>query len=78
MDNLGVDVNGCVIENKRRNKGQFIADFKLAIRPEMTEFLNVYFYKGEPLCVPYIPACNPLPGYPVQTYESCNEACVVD
>lgn len=75
MDNLGADVNGCVIENKRRNKGQFIADFKLAIRPEYTEFLNAYFYKGEPLCVPYINTCSPDPGYPVQHYESANQAC---
>ena len=26
MDNLGAGENGCVVENKRRNKGQFIAD----------------------------------------------------
>ena len=32
MDNLGADVNGIAINNKRRNKGQFIADFQL-LRP---------------------------------------------
>ena len=75
MDNLGVDVNGCVIENKRRNKGMFIADFKLAIRPEYTEFINVFFHKREPLCVPEIDTCSPDPGYPVQSYDSANEGC---
>jgi hypothetical protein len=75
MDNLGADVNGCVIENKRRNKGQFIGDFKLAIRPQYTEFLDLYFHKREPACVIEIAPCNPDPGYPVQNYESKNTNC---
>jgi len=36
---------------------------------------NVFFYKGEPLCVPYINTCSPDPGYPGQVYNSANEAC---
>lgn len=75
MDNLGVDETGCVIENKRRNKGMFIADFKLAIRPEYTEFINVFFHKREPLCVPEVPTCSALPGYPIQLRDSCNAGC---
>jgi hypothetical protein len=75
MDNLGVDGNGCVVENKRRNKGQFIADFKLAIRPLYTEFLNVFFHRGEPFCLPEVSNCNPDQGYPTQTYDSCNTPC---
>lgn len=75
MDNLGVDVNGCVVENKRRNKGQFIADFKMAIRPLYTEFLNVFFHKREPFCVPQVGTCAADPGYPVQSYNSCNTSC---
>jgi len=75
MDNLGVDGNNCVVENKRRNKGQFIADFKLAIRPLYTEFLNVFFHRGEPFCLPEVPNCNTDPGYPTQTYNSCNTPC---
>lgn len=74
MDNLGADNTGCVIENKRRNKGQFIADFKLAIRPMYTEFANAFFYKREPLCVPEIDVCNPC-GYPSQVYNSCPDKC---
>lgn len=75
MDNLGADVNGCVIENKRRNKGQFIADFRLAIRPLYTEFLNGIFHKREPMCVPEVDICHPGNGYPTQIYNSCPEQC---
>jgi hypothetical protein len=75
MDNLGVDVNDCVIENKRRNKGQFIADFKLAIRPLYNEFINAFFHKREPVCIPCVDTCNADPGYPTQSYDSCNEGC---
>ena len=75
MDNLGTDINGCVIENKRRNKGQFIADFKLAIRPLYTEFINVFFHRREPMCMPEIRNCNTDPGYPTQDYDSCNQSC---
>lgn len=76
MDNLGADVNGCVIENKRRNKGQFINDFKQAIAPDHTEFGVLIFHKGEPSCVIEINTCNADPGYPVQKYGSANTTCV--
>jgi len=75
MDNLGADANGVPIENKRRNKGQFIADFKLAIRPQYTEYAEAIFYKREPACVIAIDTCATDPGYPTQTYDSCNENC---
>ena len=75
MDNLGTDVNGCVIENKRRNKGQFIADFKLAIAPAYTEFGTLIFHKREPACIIEITTCNADPGYPTQHYDSCNDGC---
>lgn len=77
MDNLGTDVNGCVIENKRRNKGQFIADFKYYLRPLNTEFCELIFHKREPACVIEIDTCNADPGYPAQTYNSKNDACPV-
>lgn len=75
MDNLGQDACGRVIENKRRNKGQFIADFKLAIRPQYTEFCEAWFYKREPACVVAVDTCASDPGYPTQSYDSCNSAC---
>jgi len=77
MDNLGTDVNGCVIENKRRNKGQFIADFLYYIRPLHTEFMESIFHKAEPMCVPEVDTCSPGPGYPEQSYSSENEPCPV-
>jgi hypothetical protein len=75
MDNLGVGPDGCVVENKRRNKGQFIADFKVGIRPLHTEFIVAFFHKREPMCVPEINTCNPDPGYSTQTYGSENDLC---
>lgn len=76
MDNLGADVNGCVIENKRRNKGQFIADFKQAIAPDHTEFGVLIFHKREQMCVAEITTCNADPGYPTQSYSSAGNSCV--
>jgi hypothetical protein len=70
MDNLGEDINGRAIENKRRNKGQFIADFQLAVRPMYTEFLELIFHKGEPQCIIEISPCAADPGYPAQVYSS--------
>jgi hypothetical protein len=70
MDNLGADVNGQPIENKRRNKGQFIADFKQAIRPQYTELSELIFHMREPACVVQIVPCSADPGYPAQTYTS--------
>ena len=78
MDNLGADADGNVIENKRRNKGGFIADFKQSIRPEHPEFAVTFFCKREPLCVPNVNTCNPSPGYPVQHISSCNDVCLND
>jgi hypothetical protein len=70
MDNLGADVNGQPIENKRRNKGQFIADFKQAVRPQYTELIIPIFHMREPACLITVAPCNPNPGYPAQNYES--------
>ena len=76
------DINGQPIENKRRNKGQFIADFKQATRPQYVELSELYFHKREPACVIEINTCNPDPGYPSQNYESdptgCDGKIIVD
>lgn len=74
-NNLGADVDGCVIENKRGNKGQFIADFKLAIRPMYTEFAEAIFHKRQRACITVCDVCEDDPGYPTQDYNSCNEPC---
>lgn len=75
MDNLGADINGNVIQNKRRNKGQFIADFKQAVAPNYTEFLTLIFHKREPSCIIQINTCNADPGYPTQSYSSADPNC---
>lgn len=78
MDNLGVGPDGCVVENKRRNKGQFIADFKLAIRPKYTEFAEAILHKRQPACIVTQDVCAADPGYPAQSYSSQNDICPED
>lgn len=76
MDNLGADpVTNLPIENKRRNKGQFIADFKQAIRPLYIEFEEAILHKAEPAYVIEIDTCAADPGYPTQTFDNCTDPC---
>ncbi len=79
MDNLtcGTDVNGnpIAVDNSRRNKGMFKADFNLAIRPLYTEYAMAIFHKGEPQCLYVVNTCNADPGYPTQSYASSNTTC---
>lgn len=75
MDNLGTTPDGCVIENKRRNKGQFIADFELAIEPNYVEFEELFFHMREPACVVLVSPCSSDPGHPTQYYNSANDPC---
>lgn len=63
------------IDNRRKNIGQFLADFLLAIRPNRTEFAEAYFHMAEPACVLEVAPCNDSPGYPEQTYSSSNTPC---
>lgn len=80
MNNLtcGTDVNGnpIAVDNSRRNKGKFIADFQYYIRPLHTEFLEAILHKREASCVPEIQTCAATPGYVTQSYGSCNESCL--
>lgn len=82
MDNLtcGLDVNGnpIAVDNARRNKGKFIADFELAIRPLHTEFAEAIFHKRAPACLVVQDTCGDDPGYPAQSYDSANDACPVE
>lgn len=75
MDNLGADRNGCVIENKRRNKGQFIADFDLSVKPLNVEWLELIFHLRQPACLTVVPICGSDPGYPAQNYDAENDPC---
>jgi hypothetical protein len=70
MHDLGADVNGVAIQNKRKNKGQFIADFLNYIRPLHYEFMEVFFFKAEQMPIPLIEPVTADPGYPQQFYGS--------
>jgi hypothetical protein len=79
MDNLtnGCDANGnpIAVDNARRNKGKFIADFWLWIRPLRTEFAQAIFHLGEPLCFTPVSPCVINSSYPAQNYSSANDLC---
>ena len=76
-DNLGADVNGVPIENKRRDAGQFIADFYNYAEPGNTEWLGVFLHKAEQMPVPNISPATASPGYPTQSYISELPICPV-
>jgi hypothetical protein len=77
MDNLGADENGCVIENKRRNKGQFIADFSFSTKAEHPEWEELVMHLREPVCVAELALCNTsyVPSYTTESSGSANALC---
>lgn len=83
MDNLtcgtAVDANGLVIpvavDNARRNKGKFIADFSFATKPEYPEFVEMILHLREQACVVEVPPCADTPTYVEQSYASHNDPC---
>lgn len=74
-NDLGADCNGRPIDNSRGNKGKFIADFRLAVKPQRDEWLVALFHKVDKPCVTIIDVCNSDPGYPAQDYNSANTPC---
>ena len=79
MNNLtcGLDVNGnpIAVDNSRRNKGKFIADWSFATQAEYPELAEAFFSLREPACIVDIPPCANDPGYPAQNYNSANSTC---
>lgn len=79
MDNLTCGLNAAgepiAVDNSRRNKGKFIADFELAIRPLHTEFAEAIFHKRAPACLVVQDTCGTDPGYASQSFDSANEPC---
>lgn len=75
MDNLGADANGCVIDNSRRNKGKFIADFSNAIQWLHPEWVTVILSLSKYACVVVAESCQEDPGYVYQNYSSANDLC---
>ena len=74
-NDLGADCNGRPIDNSRGNKGKFIADFQLAVKPEHDEWLELIMHKVDRPCITVIETCNGDPGYPAQDYNSANDPC---
>jgi hypothetical protein len=79
MDNLtcGLDVNSnpIAVDNARRNKGKFIADFAFATQAEYPELAEAFLSLREPACIVDIPTCAATP-YPYpQNYSSANDEC---
>ena len=83
MDNLTcgtfLDSNGVArpiaVDNARRNKGKFIADFSFATKAEHPEFAEAFFVLREQACIVDIPTCS-TPPYPLaQNYDSSNALC---
>jgi hypothetical protein len=79
MDNLtcGTDVNGnpIAVDNSRRNKGKFIADFSYATKAEYPELAEVFLHLREPACVVDVPTCASAPYPNPQSYNSANALC---
>jgi Ni,Fe-hydrogenase III small subunit len=74
-NDLGADCSGKPIDNSRGNKGKFIADFQLAVKPEHPEWLEAIFHR---LCVPQaliIAGCTADPGDLTQNYNSADPVC---
>lgn len=75
MDNLGADSNGCVIDNSRRNKGKFIADFAFATKAERPEWAVAIVHRRFQPCVADVAPCAAAPGYVAINCSSANDPC---
>jgi hypothetical protein len=74
---LGADCAGKPIDNSRGNKGKFIADFQLAVKPEHPEWLEAIFHKVNGACPVIIAGCAADPGDLAQNYNSADPVCGV-
>lgn len=74
-NDLGADRNGRAIDNSRKNKGKFIADFDLAVRPDFPEYIDLFFHIVDKDAVTIIGPSNTYPGYPDQSYLMNNSVC---
>ena len=75
MDNLGADELGRPIDNIDRNKGMFVATWKLAIKPVHPEFTQAFFHMVDTPCVTIVQVCNTNPGYPDQDTNMAFDPC---
>lgn len=83
MDNLtcgtGEDANGLVfpipVDNARRNKGKFIADFRYATQSQFPEYAEMFLVLREQPCIVGNAGCAISTAYPTQDYNSANALC---
>jgi hypothetical protein len=75
INDLGQDCNGNTIANFRQNKGFFFADWRLAAKPQHTEWEVAILHLREPQVVYTVGLCGSDPGYPTQVYNSACDAC---
>ena len=82
MDNLTcgtVTVSGAVVpvavDNSRRNKGKFIADFSYATQAMFPEYAEAFFHLRAVPCVTGAVPCNINYAYATQSYSSANTPC---
>lgn len=75
MHDLGMDENGCVIENSDQNKGRFQNEFQFGTKPLHTEFIVAILHLIEQPCLVVQEPCTDDPGYYEQDYTSGNDPC---
>ena len=63
------------VNNERRNKGKFIADFSFATKAEYPELAEAIFTLREEACIVDVPTCAAYPYPGPQNYESANAPC---
>ncbi len=73
MDNIVVD--GCPVDNKRRNKGLWFADFRTATRYERPELVRAILHQRRGICVTDVVPCAPGVAFTTQNTDSNNAAC---
>lgn len=66
------------VDNRRRNKGQFIADWRMATKKEHNEWVEALLYLREVACVVEVPPCASTPDYVEQDYSSADTPCDPD
>jgi len=75
-DGSGNDVTVPVaVDNSRRNKGKFIADFEYATQAQFPEYAEVILHLRAQACVVGASPCGLVTTYPTQSYSSSNTAC---
>ena len=63
------------VNNERRNKGKFIADFSFATKAEYPELAEAIFTLREQACIIDVPTCAVYPYATAQNYSSANDGC---